>query len=861
MMLAGLSPEAYRRANEIADAVVGLAPPSRGAELDRLCGGDTSLRVAVDLLLAADGGATGPDAPDGDPPAAATPHPSQTATPHPAVPGYTILREVGRGGMGVVYKARQISLNRAVALKMVLAGELAGVAEVARARAEAQQLARLAHPNIVPVYDVGECQGRPYFAMEFMDGGSLAKKLGREPQPVRAAAQLVETLARAAHHAHERGVVHRDLKPANVLLATDGTPKIADFGVAKCLEGGSGLTQTGAILGTPSYMAPEQAEGQAKLVGPAADVYALGAILYEALTGRPPFHAESAVKTLVLVITRPPVPPRELRPDVPADIEAVCLQCLRKKPAERYPTAAALADDLRRWLDGRPTDATAAPMEPPRRKRWNFRLSFSITISFVLLLVFGLGMLFRQIKTEHRRGAGAQELAGEEKGNGNAVVDNSLDRFTPKGRIPASRHGQVGATVDDLRPVPLNVKLSASGAWAKLDVAVKGQGGLWPVRIELIPPPGVEVRPAAIMLGLDGSETTAHFELRATTAATIGPSSVRIVVQGANELTKMLPVVVERADSPPSVAPPNELVANPDRAPERRQLVSRGGRPTCVTIYADGRSAVAGASDGKIELWDLVTGERKWTAEAHPGGVLSVAIAPDGKLVVSGGADKQVRLWNMFTGKEVKEFDKWHDDAVWLVRFDGSVPVSTSADKVIHWDRYSGRPLGVRDPITGTAKNNTGQVEAGYALQPSTRVPTDHGDCALSGLGSRTLELWRRSGERYRAVARLIGGGAAFRVAAVSADGRRVLAYSPDDRAVRLWSLDRARLTGAPAPQGAAAKKAAPPDTPDGNVPQMAESTTWKSDADVSCAALSHDGRMALLGSPDGTLRLWQLPP
>jgi hypothetical protein len=278
----------------------------------------------------------------------------------PHIPGYEVLGVLGRGGMGVVYRARQTELNRPVALKLSLAGAYADPREVARFRREAEAAARLQHPHVVQVYDVGEYDGHAYFAMELLEGGSLARKLGGTPQPARPAAELVQTLARALHHAHQRGILHRDLKPANVLLAADGTAKVSDFGLARRLDGQLSLTPTGLVLGTPSYMPPEQAGGDNRAVGPAADVYALGAVLYELLTGRPPFKAATSFDTLLQVMTDDPVPPRRLAPGVPRDLETVCLKCLQKDPTKRYGSAEALAEDLGRWLKGEPIRARPA---------------------------------------------------------------------------------------------------------------------------------------------------------------------------------------------------------------------------------------------------------------------------------------------------------------------------------------------------------------------------------------------------------------------------------------------------------------------------------------------------------------------
>src|ERR1051325_4351928 len=283
--------------------------------------------------------------------------PTTTTTNWPTVPGYVLVEELGRGGMGVVYKARHEKFERLVALKMILAGAHASAEHTERFLAEGRAVARLQNPHIVQIYEIAELDGLPYFSLEYVDGGNLAERLKAAPPSDMEAARLVELLARTVHYAHGRGIVHRDLKPANILLTNDGTPKIADFGLAKVLSDDSGATRTGAILGTPSYMAPEQAAGKSDRIGPAIDIYALGAILYELLTARPPFRGETTLETLRMVEEQTPEPPHVFNPRVDRALEAICLKCLQKAPADRYPTAEALAEDLAAFLRGESVQA------------------------------------------------------------------------------------------------------------------------------------------------------------------------------------------------------------------------------------------------------------------------------------------------------------------------------------------------------------------------------------------------------------------------------------------------------------------------------------------------------------------------
>ncbi|HEY7311587.1 MAG TPA: protein kinase [Gemmataceae bacterium] len=560
------------------------------------------------------------------------------------VPGYEILEEVGRGGMGVVYKARQIALNRLVALKMIPAGQHAGPQELARFRTEAEVVAQLQHPNIVQIYDVGLHEGCPYFSMEFIEGHTLDQHCAGRPQPPDRSAGLVETLARVVHYAHQRGIVHRDLKPSNILLTADGAPRIGDFGLAKRLEDDSGPTRSGVILGTPEYMAPEQAAGRSKIIGPAADIYALGAILYTLLVGRPPFRGETALDTVRYVQNEDAVPIRSLQPGVPRDLEVICLKCLHKEPRKRYPTAEVLAGDLERF--GRGEAIQARPIHTVERLgRWcrrnPWRAALFASVPFLLLvLAVGASLTAWQLRQE-RNAAIASEQTAEEarRAATDALWDSSLAQASV-GRLS----GQPGQRVRGLEAL-------ARAAAIRPSVELRNEAIACLALMDLSPARQLQ-RPTDTPFGWAFDASLRHYaysdERGAITIHRLEDNQVVLRLPAHGQPAWMLRFSPDGARLAARHHPRHGLsgeillwdIGDPDAV--RREPRSVPG--LVEDFHPDGRRVAIALRDTAIGIHDAATGKRleQFTTE-HP--VLTLAYDPTGKrLAVSfEGAPVQIR--------------------------------------------------------------------------------------------------------------------------------------------------------------------------------------------------------------------------
>ncbi len=774
----------------------------------------------------------------------------------PTVEGYEIHGELGRGGMGVVYKARHKKLNRLVALKMVLTGAHAGAQDLARFRTEAEAVASLQHPNIVQIYEVGEQDGLPFFSLEYIDGGSLADKVYKHPEglPPREAAALVEKLAEAMQAAHQHGIIHRDLKPANVLLTKDGVPKITDFGLAKRLGSQDGQTRTGSVMGTPNYMSPEQAAGQTRLIGTPSDVYALGALLYETLTGRPPFDDESPMETLRQVIDKEPVAPSILRPEVQRDLETITLKCLHKEAQKRYGSAQALAEDLRRYLNHLPIEAR--PIGGVERAfKWARRhpaiavLTGFLLLAFAALLVGGVqwhlqleGALAEEARL--RREAVQGKEAADDRSvrlmvmNGTRQVESgdvlgALPWFTRALRREEADPGRallhrvrIGAAMHQsprIRQMWFHDSRVTHAAYSPdgkkvLTTTGDGTARLWDTR--------------------DGSplgEAMRHGDREAVVGGAFSPNGSRVVTASLDGTARLWDARTGKALVPPLL---------------------HAGPVYHAEFNSAGDKVLTASGDGTARLWDAATGQASPHAFKHDGPVRHAAFSPDGKFVATASDDKTARLWDVARGESVGPALK-HDGPVLHAAFspDSKRLATASDDETVRlWDvptgKHASRPLKHGGPVFFVAFN-----------------PAD-GKHIVTASEDNRAQIWDTStGDQVGA--RLRHGSNVTR-AAFSADGKTIATASDDDTA-RVWDAATGEPLSPPLRHNGTVHSAAfsPTDkhlltaSDDGTARVWVGETNellgppLKHDAPLTAGSLSPDGRLALTATRGGDIRLW----